>query len=109
MEDFDGTNFVINGKTYTFKTDGTSVPALRSFCHNNGIRMEDGKSLQTANKGQLEEAIKKTHRCINAGEEDPWVNKKGSKKTMTMAKPHPSTASVSPMSLMERPYPKSPR
>jgi hypothetical protein len=45
MEDFDGKNFVINGKTYTFKTDSSSVPALRLFCHKNGIRMDDGKSL----------------------------------------------------------------
>jgi hypothetical protein len=29
MEDFDGNNFIINGKTYTFKTEGVSVPALQ--------------------------------------------------------------------------------
>jgi hypothetical protein len=50
MADFDGNNFVIKGKTYTFKTNGASVPALRSFCHKNGILMDDGKSLQTATR-----------------------------------------------------------
>jgi hypothetical protein len=80
MEDFDGNNFIINGKTYTFKTDGASVPALQSFCHKNGIQMDDGKSLQTAYKGQLKEAIKNKHRRINAIKEYPWTTKKGLKK-----------------------------
>jgi hypothetical protein len=43
IKDFDGENFVINGKTYTFKTEGVSVLALRTFCNKNGIRTEDGK------------------------------------------------------------------
>jgi hypothetical protein len=44
--------------------------------------MDDGKSLRTANKGQLEEAIKNKHRRFIASEEDPWIkNKKGSKDT----------------------------
>jgi hypothetical protein len=82
MKDFDSENFVIKGKTYMFKTDGASLPALRSFCHKNDILMDDAKRLRAANKGQLEEAIKNKHRCFNAGEEDPWIkNKKGSKDT----------------------------
>jgi hypothetical protein len=80
MKDFDGENFVINGKTYTFKTEGVSVPALGTFCNKNGIRTDDGKSLRNANRGIVEGAIKDKHRRINAGEEDPWVVKKGSKK-----------------------------
>jgi hypothetical protein len=43
MKDFNGEIFVINGKTYTFKTEGVSVPALRTFCNKNGILMDDGK------------------------------------------------------------------
>jgi hypothetical protein len=37
MEDFDDNNFIINGKTITFKTDYASVTVLSSFCHKNGI------------------------------------------------------------------------
>jgi hypothetical protein len=67
-------------KAYTFKTKGVSVLALRTFCNKNGIQTDDGKSLHNANKGVVEGVIKDKHRHINAGEEDPWINKKESKK-----------------------------
>jgi hypothetical protein len=58
IKDFDGENFVINGKTYTFKTEGVSVPALQTFCNKNGIRADDGKSLCSAIRGIVKRAIK---------------------------------------------------
>jgi hypothetical protein len=88
-KDFDGENFIINGKTYTFKTEGVSVlMTLRSFCNKNGIRTDDGKSLHNANRGAVKGAIKDKHRRINADEEDPCVVvKKESKKDKDKAAP----------------------
>jgi hypothetical protein len=47
-----------------------------TFCNKNGIRTDDGKSLRNANRGIVKGAIKDKYRRINAGEEDPWNNKK---------------------------------
>jgi hypothetical protein len=89
IKDFDGENFVIKGKTYTFKMEGVSVPALRTFCNKNGIRTDDGKSLRNANRRIVEGAIKDKYRRINAGEEDPWNVKMESKKDKDKGKAAP--------------------
>ena len=76
MDNFDGENFTISGKTITFKTEEVNVPTLHSFCHKNDIRSDDGKSLRNANRAVVETAIKDKHRRINTGEDDVWRKSK---------------------------------
>jgi hypothetical protein len=80
IQDSESENFVINGKTYTFKSEGVNVPALRSFCNKNGIRTDDGNSLHNANRGAVERGSHQRQASSHQCEEDPRINKKESKK-----------------------------